>query len=333
VTLDDTTIAPIGADIHAAAVTRRVGSMSRLGKRIFTVGASVIKVVAWIGGFGLVGSAAVIAATSAGGPQDRLVTVINLTDRDGGGAVGTVLRLSLVAVLGCLAVVMAAGVVALAYLVASPALTFLSLMGNGIKEAERTKAIRVQNGLDVVTVRDLVDVVSRRVFGARLVVLKVDNKVWQAAVIGFGYTSAVSLIDVSHPTDHVLWEIRLLSEELRRRCVFVVHRDQAEYLARPAKAGSVDAQLQTLIDGCQVLAYTTDDRGVRRFTRALRATLEERVRAPLPTMEDPLTPLVVVVKQTLKERERERLRRARHVNWREVFGRVVEDLMDDRRKR
>ena len=59
------------------------------------------------------------------------------------------------------------------------------------------------------------------------------------------------------------------------RCLLVGRHDQVGWLADPpaARPGSDEERLLRLLDGHEVLAYTTDRRGMRRFARALRARL------------------------------------------------------------
>ena len=104
--------------------------------------------------------------------------------------------------------------------------------------------------------------------------LKVPTPIWQETVTGFAAESAIALIDVSEPTENVLWEIEHLTRTLGQRCVFVGQYERVGGLSRPAPATSTTGRLQQLLDGRQILAYTTDAAGTRRFTKALRATFE-----------------------------------------------------------
>jgi hypothetical protein len=85
----------------------------------------------------------------------------------------------------------------------------------------------------------------------------------------------VALIDVSEPTDNLLWEIQELMSS-RTRYIFICRHDRALEIAAAASANSIstfDDDMGRLLEMQQILAYTTDRSGRRRFARALRATL------------------------------------------------------------
>jgi hypothetical protein len=85
------------------------------------------------------------------------------------------------------------------------------------------------------------------------------------------------MIDVSEPSENLLWEIDELSDGSGRKCVFIGQYDRVLPLAsRSPPSGPFGARLSALLDGEEVLAYTTDRRGARRFARALKARLENR---------------------------------------------------------
>ena len=111
-------------------------------------------------------------------------------------------------------------------------------------------------------------------------VLRVASSVWQQTVSRMASVASVPLIDVSEPTENVLWEIDALTARFGSRCVVIGHHDRVSRLAAPPgsgpSAGSLDERLARLLDGREVLAYTTDRRGMRRFARALRGTLLSR---------------------------------------------------------
>ena len=98
----------------------------------------------------------------------------------GKGFAATVFQVSLDVLACCLAVVGAATVIGFAYVAISPALAFLYTGAEqAITEAEETKAIEVNDEVALVRAREAVEVVSRRVLGARLVVLKVNPAIWR----------------------------------------------------------------------------------------------------------------------------------------------------------
>src|SRR4029453_11363458 len=90
--------------------------------------------------------------------------------------------------------------------------------------------------------------------------------------------SAVPLVDVSEPTDNLLWEIEQMNARFGQRSALVCALDRVGQLTGEARPGSVLARVQAQLDGHDVLAYPTDDAGVRRFRHALRSMLERQVR-------------------------------------------------------
>lgn len=113
---------------------------------------------------------------------------------------------------------------------------------------------------------------SRRIIGPRLVVAKVASSIWQPTVRRLASASSAVIIDISQPTDSLLWEIETLRQEMRSRCILVGDQDRLRSMT--AGGSSPQARLLRLLDGEQVLAYPTDKRDLRRFARSLHARLE-----------------------------------------------------------
>jgi hypothetical protein len=172
-------------------------------------------------------------------------------------------------------VMMATMVALILALPLSTVLFFLSSSAQAIREAEQSKSIAVRSLAEIRSAAQAIAVRSRKVFGPRLVVVRSAGHVWQDAVRELAALAAVQLIDISDPTENVLWEI----DELQRRGHTIVLIGHAERVA-PLAAGSAEAartsiqrRLAQLLDGREVLAYTTDRRGLERFARALRGML------------------------------------------------------------
>ncbi|MFE0514980.1 hypothetical protein [Streptomyces sp. NPDC058964] len=158
----------------------------------------------------------------------------------------------------------------------------------GVRKAEGVKSATVRNREEIAEVAEALADAGRATISPRLAVLTVETAVWRHAVLSLAAVSATPLIDVSRPTRHLLWEIEELGRLYGPRCVYVGHLDRlrrftansgaVDVLAVPA--GSVIGRLETLLDGKEVLAYTTGWRGRRRFARALFARLEALPRSP-----------------------------------------------------
>ena len=114
-------------------------------------------------------------------------------------------------------------------------------------------------------------------------VLRTDNALWRDAVRQLAAISTVPLVDVSKPTDNLLWELQELADRFRSQWLLVGQYDQVHHLAEDDRnalpPGSLGARLAELLDGHQILAYTTDRQGQRRFARALRARFSVLSRA------------------------------------------------------
>ncbi len=84
------------------------------------------------------------------------------------------------------------------------------------------------------------------------------------------------LVDISEPTENVLWEI----EELRRiggNCIVIGQHERiaalADHLGGNGGRTPIERRLAQLLDGQEVLGYSVDRRGLKRFARALRGML------------------------------------------------------------
>jgi hypothetical protein len=137
--------------------------------------------------------------------------------------------------------------------------------------AERSKTRNIQSSADVDGTVIQVATASRKVFGPRLVVLRVASHIWQYTVTQFAAVCSMSIVDVSEPTEHLVWEIERLTQT-GARCVFIGHYERVTRLAESA-SGTTARRVADLLESEEILAYTTDRRGMRRFARALRNTL------------------------------------------------------------
>ena len=161
----------------------------------------------------------------------------------------------------------------------STVLFFLSSSADAVREAERSKSIVVSSLAEIRTAGQAIAARSRKVFGPRLVVVRSAAHVWREAVRELASLASVWLVDISEPTENVIWEI----EELHRlgdETVLIGHHERIAVLAEESRGGrtltSIERRLAQLLDGHDVLAYTTDSRGLERFACALRGILLEK---------------------------------------------------------
>jgi hypothetical protein len=153
-------------------------------------------------------------------------------------------------------------------------LFFLSSSADAVREAERSKSVAVTTTGEIRQAALAIARRSRQVSGPRLVVLRVASNVWQDAVRHLASVCSLTLIDISEPTENVLWELEELITRHEGKYVFIGHHDRVAALASSDPGLTpVERRLAALLAGREVLAYTTDRRGLARFARALRHTL------------------------------------------------------------
>ena len=172
-----------------------------------------------------------------------------------------------------LAITMAALILALPF---STVLFFLSSAADAVREAERSKTVTATSAAEVQQAALAIVRRSRQVSGPRLVVLRVASNVWQRAVRELASVCSLTLIDISEPSENVLWEFEELLTRYDGKYVLIGHHARAVALATSDPGLTpVERRLAALLAGREVLAYTTDRRGLKRFARALRAKFIE----------------------------------------------------------
>jgi len=151
-----------------------------------------------------------------------------------------------------------------------------------VRRAERSKKLEVTSVASLEKIVRTVSRRSRRVFSPRLAVVRVAMPVWQQAVLQLASVCAAVVVDVSEPTDNLLWEVATLKPRLQTR--FIVVADQ-EHLNRmttgPTQSLELHQRLLHVLAGEEVLAYSNDRAGRKRFARALRTRLESPFSVPI----------------------------------------------------
>jgi hypothetical protein len=155
-------------------------------------------------------------------------------------------------------------------------------VSRGVQEASRAEQLHIANELDIFTAQHTVDRQRQKVFGARLCVLAVDSSVWQETVAGMADVCAVPLIDISEPTENVMWEINEVVARFGDRCVFIGDFGRLRQLAAGDEGGVIE-RLSTFLAGRDVLGYEVDPAGTKRFIHALSSTLAWHTRKPRPS--------------------------------------------------
>ena len=183
----------------------------------------------------------------------------------------TVAALSLIALFGVLASMLIRFPLAAVMLMAQST-------GRAVATAERRKLIPVSSGPDIARAVSEIGGRSRKVIAPRLVVLQVADPVWRETVRRFAEISEVVLIDISEPSDNLLWEVEHMTGRFGSRCVFTCHASAVARLTASVPADPIVEQLRTMIGEGPILAYTDDHRGMRRFARALRGRMTAAAR-------------------------------------------------------
>lgn len=279
VTLADSTIRPLGA---SAGIRTTVTAATGIW-RGFTR-SSVFLVERWVpGALAVVIGAGGVAYASTRDLEGMIDVVTTLLsgriplDAMGTSAMGvfavtaTVAALSLIALFGVLASMLIRFPLAAVMLMAQST-------GRAVATAERRKLIPVSSGPDIARAVSEIGGRSRKVIAPRLVVLQVADPVWRETVRRFAEISEVVLIDISEPSDNLLWEVEHMTGRFGSRCVFTCHASAVARLTASVPADPIVEQLRTMIGEGPILAYTDDHRGMRRFARALRGRMTAAAR-------------------------------------------------------
>jgi len=144
-----------------------------------------------------------------------------------------------------------------------------------IRSAEQAKTVRFTDEAGIEPTASAVLRRSQAIVGPGLAVARVASPIWQPVVQRLATVSSAVLIDVSEPTDNLIWEIETLKPAMRSRWILVGEQERLRRMsASSGKQSAPQAKLLQLLDGEQVLAYSSERRELRRFARSLRARLD-----------------------------------------------------------
>jgi hypothetical protein len=268
VTLDDAAVAPVGVS-HGLEKVLAAGDLgSRFVRRMQKAIGFIAMQAARIG---LLGMGAVVGYTYLH-HRSQLAMLDNALGHHhharNAAAAGTFRDFFIVTLAGMFAL-LALGLLGV---VALPLLQPWLFFSRSLRRAEQAKVTQVVT-MDAgeSAARD-VRKQARNVFSPRLMVLHVDTDVWRHAVKCVADVASVVLIDVSVPTENLLWEISEVVHDPATACVLVGQADRLRSFG--ARDEPLRRRLGELLDGRTILAYETTEQGMKRFARALRATLE-----------------------------------------------------------
>jgi hypothetical protein len=288
VTLDDDKVEALGAGDRVEGLVDAMSNVKRCYRSAAPVVTTVWKHVMRAASVGLM--VALVFVVSPGpdwtARLDRLRVLVDLDQTpDGGAALGARICAS-VLVVGLALAAMWFAVVVAGGLVSLPMRLVYGGVSRGVTDAASSDELHVVELHDIAEVKQSVERQSHKVFGARLCVVTVNSAVWHPTVAGIADICEVPLIDISEPTENVMWEIEELVRRFGDRCVFIGAHGRLQKLAAPAP-DDLTRRLSTFLDGRQILAYTPDAEGTKRFVRALSSTLDRHVRRPLPISSAP----------------------------------------------
>ena len=168
------------------------------------------------------------------------------------------------------------------WLVALAVFVYVAFSIDVVREADKGRTREVKHEADIWQALHHVSEASQRLLAPRLFVLRVDSSIWHETVSRFARKASVALIDISEPSPHLLWEVEELTLRTKTPCVFIGEYARVAPLADDDVRSNAELsfpQLALLLGEHEVLAYTTDGAGQRRFARALRGKLQQATRS------------------------------------------------------
>lgn len=153
---------------------------------------------------------------------------------------------------------------------------FATSSADALRKAEAKKRETIKSAGDIREITSELSRLGRQTFAPRLVVLRVATAAWRQTVSALAGVAAVTIVDISEPTDNLVWEIGELQRlGVRDRCIFIGdHARLAHWPDGSAPSStSPEACVVSSIGDRPVLAYTSDRKGMRRFAQALYGML------------------------------------------------------------
>lgn len=268
VTLDDEEVAPVGAGLAARSLdlVDRGSAGARHGLRLVGKGFTAVQVACLAG---------IVLGLLMLRPQAADIPRLLLDPGTSGEALVRALAVVLAVTLAVRVVVAVLGMLGLPLMVP---MMFLGSTADAVRAADNAKTATIRGQVSLDLTARTIGSYGRKLFAPRLIVLRVETAIWQATVSRFASQASAVLIDISDPTDNLLWEIEHVLGRPGRRCVFICHLHRLPELLDEAAVTPTVWRLRALLDGRQVLAYVGDPAGVHRFSRALHGILADRSR-------------------------------------------------------
>jgi hypothetical protein len=285
VTLDDDEIAPVGVDTTSTAIMTT-------GERIVALAGWVYKLVMVVFPWAIwgMGGILILQALSVApdwnrllsdGTVDRYAAIFtSVMERripseyfefslSGAFAVlATVFGFAFAGLMICFGVL-------LAMLPLFGFMIFASSSAEALRKAEREKSITLRQIEDIGPMVSRLSQLGQQTFAPRLVVARVAGGIWQKTVTALSSVASAVIIDVSEPTFNLAWEVSEIDRlDVENRCIFIA--DHARITRSEDLTNSTSSNIRYIasqIGDRDVLAYSTDRAGMRRFARALHGML------------------------------------------------------------
>jgi hypothetical protein len=156
-------------------------------------------------------------------------------------------------------------------------------LSTDVADARDGKLASIEEERQIGTFENRYYVVGHGIFGNALSVVTVESSIWRAVVGRFAELCDLPIIDVSRPSNAVLWEVEEMAKRLGGRCVIVGEAGAVRALTESTESNAV--RLRRLLQGAPVYVYGTDRVASRRFARTLRAAFERHRRLPRPVAQ------------------------------------------------
>jgi hypothetical protein len=148
-------------------------------------------------------------------------------------------------------------------------------INNSVLQAERSKALSIVEERDI---EPTILSISRRgqgIFSPRLTVVSVASIIWKQVVKRIALQAYTVVIDISQPTDNLLWEIEVMKSRFKSRWILVGESGHLSNMnsTNTKQLSKIDQQLLKHLDRECVLAYRKGKPGMKLFAQALQRKL------------------------------------------------------------
>jgi hypothetical protein len=284
VTLDDDEIAPVGVDSTSRALMTS-------GERIVAIASRAYKVVMVVFPWTIWSMCGVVILQALAvapnwnrlledGTADKYAEIFSsVMDRripfayfefSLSGAFAVLMTLLGVGLLG----LMISFVVLLAMIPLFGFVIFASTSAEALRKAEQEKSVTLKQIHEIGPMVSRLSELGRQTFAPRLIVARVAGGIWQPTVTALASVASAAIVDISEPTVNLAWEVSELDRlDRETRCIFI--GDHSRIAGWDASKSSNAQYVGSVIGDREVLAYTTDRAGMRRFAKALYGMLLE----------------------------------------------------------